>query len=185
MVGYIYQQPGANNFAFAPQPGNGFITAGPDDPANNNQLVPYKWYHLVVTDDNTNFTVYVNGEARSSYPVAADLYIPNGLNGDPSVAGGATVLGQRTDMAFNTFVGSVDDSAIYNYALTPTQVKSHYLNQVKLNINLVGTKLVLSWPFGTLQSATKASGPFTVVAGAVSPYTNSPSGKIFYRVQTQ
>ena len=32
--------------------------------------------------------------------------------------GGATVLGQRTDLAFNTFLGTMDDTAFYNYALS-------------------------------------------------------------------
>ncbi len=180
---YVYQQPTANNFALAPQPGNGFITAGPDDPANNNQIVANNWYHLVITDDNVNFTVYVNGEARSSYPVAQDTFIPNGINGDPGVAGGATVLGQRTDGAFNTFVGTMDDTAFYNYALSPQQVQSHYFATVRLTITPSGPNVVLSWPFGTLQSAPAIGGAYTNVTGAASPLTNSVGGsQQYYRV---
>ncbi len=188
---YIYQQPGANNFAFAPQPGNGFITANPDDPANSNQLVPFKWYHLVVTDDGTTFTVYINGEARSSFPVAQDQFIPNGAGVLPngtiaqSPGAGNTVIGQRTDAAFNTFIGTADDTAFYNYALSAQQVQLHYLNQVRLSFATAQNKLILSWPVGKLLSSTNVTGPYAPVIGATSPYTNSAASSTFYRVQSQ
>jgi len=189
---YIYQQPGANNFAFAPQPGNGFITANPDDPANGNQLVPFKWYHLVVTDDGTTFRVYVNGEARTSFPVAGDQFIPNGAGILPngSIAQqtgfGNTVIGQRSDAAFNTFIGTVDDTAFYNYALSPQQVSLHFLNEVKLSLTKSGKNLILSWPVGTLQSSHTSHGGFSNVVGATSPYTNAiTTTNTYYRVQSQ
>jgi hypothetical protein len=37
---------------------------------------------------------------------------------------------------------------------------------------LAGSNLVLTWPTGTLLQATNLAGPWTPVAGAVSPYTN-------------
>ena len=188
---YVYQQPGANNFAFAPQPGNGFITANPDDPANSNQLVPFKWYHLVVTDDGTTFTVYVNGEARASFPVSGDQFIPNGAgilpNGTIAQSPGFrnTVLGQRTDAQF-PYTGGIDDTAFYNYALSAQQVQLHYLNQVRLSfITSAPNKLILSWPVGKLLSSTNVTGPYTPVGGATSPYTNTAASRMFYRVQSQ
>lgn len=188
---YIYQQPSAD-FAFVPQPGNAFITAGPNDPAHANKLVAGSWYHLVVTDDGTLFHVYINGEARTSFPVASSGFIPNGdgVNGDGS--GGVTpgfgnsVIGQRTDAAFNTFLGTVDDTAFYNYALSAGQVQAHYLATVKLNIATSGSNAVLSWPFGALQSATNVTGTYTNVPSATSPYTTPESGtRKFFRVQVQ
>ena len=186
---YIYQQPGANNFAFAPQPGNGFIDANPDDPANGNQIVPFKWYHVVITDDGTTFTVYVNGEARVSFPVSGDQFIPNGAgilpNGTIGQGGfNNTVLGQRTDALF-PYTGGIDDTAFYNYALSAQQVQLHYLNQVKLSFTTAQNKLILSWPVGTLLSSTNVTGPYTAVGGATSPYTNSAASQMFYRVRSQ
>lgn len=188
---YVYQQPSAN-FAFVPQPGNAFITANPDDPANGNLLVNGKWYHLVITDDGTTFTVYINGEARSGYPVASSDFIPNGagINADGSsgvtMGLGNTVLGMRTDGAFGAFEGTVDDTAVYNYALTAAQVKTHYLNRSTITTAPSGNNWVLTWPVGTLESSPNVNGPFTPVAGSPpSPYTVTPNqAQQFYRVQS-
>ncbi len=195
---YLYQQPN-NTFAFVPQPGNGFITAGPDDPAHGNQIVANNWYHMVITDDGTTFTMYINGEARTSFPVSGIPFVQNGtgiipsgdgISGDGTLAVspglGSTVLGQRDDLQFGTFIGTVDDTAVYNYALSPQQVQLHFLNTVKLTITKSGTNVILSWPFGTLQSAPTATGTYTNIVSATSPYTNAISGtKLFYRVKTQ
>jgi hypothetical protein len=183
---YIYQQPNGT-IAFVPQPGNGFIVAGPDDPAHSNLLVPGNWYHMVVSDDGVNFNVYLNGELRSSFPVSGIAFIPNGtgVNGDGTTGGGATVIGRRTDGAFNAFLGTADETAFYNYALTPAQVQAHFAGSVRLTVAKTGaTSVQLSWPVGVLQSASNVKGPYSDVGGAVSPWshttTNSPA---FYRVR--
>lgn len=186
---YIYQQPNAT-FAFVPQPGNGFIVAGPDDPAHGNQIVPGNWYHLVVTDDAVNFHVYINGEARASFPVSGIPFIPNGtginLDGSPGITTGygATVLGRRDDNQFGGFSGTMDDVAFYNKALTLQQVQNHYAATVRLTIVKSGNNVILSWPFGTLQSATTLNGTYTDMPAAVSPYSEAiGSGPKYYRVK--
>jgi hypothetical protein len=192
---YIYQQP-ANNFIFVPQPANAFIFASPNDPAHGNQLVAGNWYHLVVTDDTTNFTIYINGTAVAGYPVAALAYSPDGygINSDGNAAiptgpdgnpadGGNFVIGQRTDGAFNTFEGSVEDTAIYQYALSPQQVTSHYVDAALLTITKAGSNVILTWPVGLLQQSGNVLGTYTNVVGATSPYTNAiGAGPSFYRV---
>lgn len=181
---YIYQQPNGT-FAFVPQPGNQFLSAG--------SLLANNWYYLAITDDGTNFNMYINGVlAVAPLPVATANYIPNGagVNAD-GTAGitpglGNTVLGQRTDGAFNTFAGVIDDTAIYNYALNPQQIQNHYLNTTRVSITSSGSNVVISWPTGTLQSSTNVSGPYINVGGAASPYTNSVNGgQKFFRVQLQ
>lgn len=191
---YIYQQPTVNNFAFVPEPGNGFITAGPIDPAHGNQLVAGLWYHLVVTDDTTNFNVYINGTLITSYPVADIAFIPNGdgINADGNAAissidygddGANFVIGQRTDAAFNTFEGTVEDTAIYQYALTAKQVTSHYADGTYITIAKSGGNVILTWPVGVLQQATNVTGVYSNVNGATSPYTNAASGSAkYYRI---
>jgi len=180
---YIYQQPN-NSFAFVPEPGNVFITAG--------SLVAGNWYYLVITDDGINFNMYINGVlAVAPFPVASAGYIPNGagVNQD-GTAGitpgfGNTVLGQRTDGAFNTFEGTIDDTAIYQYALSPKQIMSHYTDTTYLSISpAAGNKVILSWPVGKLQSASVVNGPYSDVNGATSPYTTSVgTAPMFFRVK--
>jgi Concanavalin A-like lectin/glucanases superfamily len=181
---YIYQQPN-NSFAFVPEPGNVFLTAG--------SLVASNWYYLVITDDGANFNMYINGVlAVAPLPVAGANFIPNGsginLDGTAGITDtlGYTVLGQRTDGAFNTFEGTMDDTAIYNYALTPQQIQNHFENTTRLSITSSGSNIVISWPTGTLQSSTNVIGTYVNVIGATSPYTNSVTGtQKFFRVQLQ
>jgi hypothetical protein len=179
---YIYQQPNGT-FAFVPQPGNVFLSAG--------SIVAGNWYYLVITDDGTNFNMYINGVlAVAPFPVASAGYIPNGngINADGS-AGitpglGNTVLGQRTDGAFSTFQGTVDDTAIYKYALTPQQIMLHYMDKTYLTVTPLGGKIALNWPVGVLQQSTNVAGPYVNVAGVTgTSYTNTVSAaKLFYRV---
>ena len=46
-----------------------------------------------------------------------------------------------------------------------------------------GGQVTLTWGnTGTLQVASQASGPYTSLLGAVSPYTTTASGAAYYRV---
>ena len=177
---YIYQVPNGT-IAFVPQPGNQFIIGGPNDPANANTLVPGKWYHLVVTKTADAFTVYINGEARASFPVPGSGFIQNGINGDKAVEGGDTVIGRRTDGAFNAFSGVVDEVAIYDYALSPEQISVHYLNTPQLSHIPVSGGFRLRWPAGTLQSATSVEGPYADVTTGIASDTGGNSS---YYVRT-
>ena len=76
--------------------------------------VPGVWYHVVATYDGSVGTIYVNG--NGSAPTAAD-FVAN-VDGDLTV-------GVRSDSAFN-FPGSVDEVAIYNQVLSPSDVLAHY-----------------------------------------------------------
>jgi hypothetical protein len=51
---------------------------------------------------------------------------------------------------------------------------------------LIGGKLVLTWPQGTLQSAGTVTGTYTDITGATSPYTNAISGaQQYFRVRVR
>jgi beta-glucanase (GH16 family) len=55
-----------------------------------------------------------------------------------------------------------------------------------LTIQFLDRKAILSWPCGTLQSATNVSGPWCDVSGATSPCSNSAAAtQEFYRLRTQ
>jgi len=156
-------------------------------------VVANNWYHLVLTYDGATFTIYVNGVASGSAAIPGFVQVGNRPAGDnpgpyPYTYDGTGefVLGWRADADWKLFPGGIDDVAIYNKALTASQVKNHYLNTVKLTISKPASDIVLSWPFGTLQASPAVSGTYTNVPGATSPYTNAPGAPmLFYRVQTQ
>jgi hypothetical protein len=55
--------------------------------------------------------------------------------------------------------------------------------QPLLAIQAAGANVILSWPYGRLQAAPNAAGPFSTLAGIASPFTNAPAGQCqFYRV---
>ena len=184
---YIYQQP-SDTFAFVPQPANAFVTAG--------SVAVGNWYHLVVTDDGTNFNFYINGVlATAPFPATSANFVANGdgINPDGTVELGGLgnamfAIGERSDAAFNTFQGNVEDTAVYNYALTPHQIQSHFLNAVSLSITQSGKNVILNWPAGTgtLQQSANVVGPYGNIIGATPPYTNSVSAShMFYRLLRQ
>lgn len=146
----------------------------------HNPIVPGSWYHMVITDDRTTMRFYVNGLLVGSAAHASTRFAPNRM--------GPTVLGQRSDVAFAPFDGSIDDVAFYNKALSLQQIQAHYLSTVRLTAVRSGNTLTLSWPFGTLQQADTVDGAYSEVNGAASPFpiTLTPGGtQKFYRVQMQ
>lgn len=152
----------------------------------HNPILTNSWYHMVITDDLTTIRFFVNNELVVTIDRNGFGFIPNGINGDVAVAGAPTVLGQRSDNAFAPFDGAIDDVAFYNYALSPSQIASHYANSSRLTASMSGSNIVLNWPIGTLQQSTEVTGAYTNVTGATSPFTNAVSGsQKFYRVQVQ
>jgi hypothetical protein len=182
----IYQHPNGGNGAWTLVVFNG--GGGPSffgSDFGHIPLIPGSWYHLVLTDDGTTIQLYVNGVAGSANTSVAG-FIPNGINGDPTLQASPEVLGQRSDGAYNGFSGAVDEVAFYNHALTAQQVTAHLANSARLSIAQYGNKLVLTWPFGTLQSATSLTGTYGAINGATSPYTNAVGNSPqFFRAKLQ
>ncbi|MDB6112097.1 MAG: Immunoglobulin I-set domain protein [Pedosphaera sp.] len=132
-------------------------------------------------------------------PTQATVYMmnPNGIQSATNVlAHTSDVFGNNwrvgTDDLNNNsdgsraFTGLIDEVAVFNYAMTPTQVQSLYSAggpaPVSLSIQSSGTKVILTWPHGTLLEATSVAGPWTT-NNATSPYTNSPAAaQKLYRV---
>jgi hypothetical protein len=72
-----------------------------------------KWTHLLYTFDGSKVRAYVNGKE-----------IDNWDRTDPIAYGERTIIGEYTGSS--TFDGLIDDVRIYNYALTPLQIKTLY-----------------------------------------------------------
>ena len=75
------------------------------------------WYHLVGVLSGTNGTLYING-----IPVAT-----MGGSGTMLTTAQPLYIGS-TQGSSNFYNGQIDDVRIYNYALTPIQVKNLYNN---------------------------------------------------------
>jgi hypothetical protein len=135
-------------------------------------IVAQNWYHVVIAYDGTLFSLYVNGAERFASP-----YPDFVQNSDSPL-----ILGWGYSPK-NPFDGAIDDVAVYNKVLTPAQVQAHYFATVRLTIAEAGGKVVLSWPFGTLQQSSAATGSYTNLVGVTSPYTNAPNSTAFFRVK--
>ena len=140
------------------------------------------WNYLVITDDGTNILFYVNGQVGSSDTVSHSGYVPQGINGDVSLAGTQEVIGQRSDVAFFGGNAGTEDVAFYNYALSPTQIQTHYLNKGQPTVSQVNGQIMLTWTAGILLSTSDLTKPFQPVLGATSPYPVPTSSSQMYYV---
>ncbi len=128
----IYQHP-ASAFTLVTFNGTGAPATFISDFAN----IPLNigsWYHLVLVDNGSTIQLYVNGVAGSASG-SATLFVPNGINGDPSLSAQPSVLAQRSDGAFFGFNGGVDEVAFYNYplSLTSDQIALRWQNVAELH----------------------------------------------------
>ncbi len=142
------------------------------------------WSFAALVIEPTQAAIYLYntnglGSATNAIPHTSELW------------DGAAYIGYDGGYYNQNFPGSIDEVAVFNYALTPSQVLGLYnaaigfVPSVTLTIQRLGTDVVLAWPLGTLQEATNVYGPYTTNL-ATSPYTNTPSAtRKFYRVRVQ
>jgi hypothetical protein len=165
-----------------------------------------KWVYVneVYTGSNSNLLCYTNGSlmatvAMSTYYESETLYgmhklpfiigsysSPGGTNGGYN-GGGTLASGYERG---NFWHGGVSHVAIYNYALTASQIINHY--QVGstppappiMSIQSSGSSVIVSWTSGSLQAAPAVTGPWTGVTNAVSPYTvGATNSALFFRAK--
>jgi hypothetical protein len=86
------------------------------------------------------------------------------------------------------FNGILDEVAVFNYALTLSQIQSLFANgnqlsQVNVGMQKSGANVNLTWPQGTLLQATNLAGPWSRASSSASPLIVAPTNQsMFYRV---
>ncbi|MEY2429972.1 MAG: hypothetical protein QOJ40_2857 [Verrucomicrobiota bacterium] len=104
---------------------------------------------------------------------------PNGFfssNQNPSIVGATTNASGLYSVT----------ATIGGCASAPGTTSATVNPPARLTMQVSAGKLILTWPGGTLQSATNISGPWGDVGGATSPRTNTPAAlQEFYRLRLQ
>jgi hypothetical protein len=85
--------------------------------ATNKKVPEGGWHHVVATKSGTSIHLYVDGVDDTG-----------GIAAAPAMANNTTPLqiGTDTHQHANPWQGWLDEVAVYNYVLTPAQVKNHY-----------------------------------------------------------
>jgi len=147
----------------------------------------WSFVSLVVTPANaTIYLMNTNGilSATHAYNHVFQSFGSSGVIGTDSAS--------PQSRAFNN--GTLDDVAVYNTALSQTQLQALYdasagiTPPVTMQITHSGGAVQISWNpgVGVLLQSTNLSGPWITNAAAVSPYSVSPTNAVeFYRVRVQ
>lgn len=153
------------------------------------------WVHLVHTVDRNsgNVVTYLNGTNASATKMDGTSVRDSGS----LVTGFPATIGQDPTGSYGeTGSGDMDDLGVWKKVLTPLEVAAIYtaarsngLSFVNLPVTLSlqtlgGNQIQLSWPAGILQSADAASGPFSDLPAAASPFVITTTGtQKFYRIK--
>ena len=137
------------------------------------------WVHLAGTYDGTAWNLYRNGALVATTPDSVGALALPGVD---------WAIGSRGDGNAGAFKGLLDETAIYNRALTAAQIAAHYASGVgvapTVALARAGTGFTVTWAGGTLQAAAEAAGPYTDVPNSPkSPLSINPgASRKFFRV---
>jgi hypothetical protein len=181
---------------------DGALLFGSGDGSNGQQpetatglVTPGAWHLVTAAVDRTAATVqlYVDGVLAGSGPTMPDFPTNSDMNLGRFNAGAFPFTGAMDEARIH---GTVDDAnwvwadyqtvANNSTFTTYSGVTNTITLPITLTIRVSGANAILTWPGGTLQSASQLNGPYSNVTGATSPYTNTISGaQQYYRVQAQ
>jgi hypothetical protein len=159
----------------------GGITAAATFPTN---LPANLWRFIAAVYDGANVSLYQGSETNAATLISATAASTNVNFG----SSGALYIGNRQNLQ-RSFDGWIDDFRFYTGVADSTFVEnirsSALAPPLVLTAQPSGPSLILTWPYGTLQSAAALAGPWSDLTNA-SPYTLSPySPSQFFRVRTQ
>jgi len=145
------------------------------------------WHFLsgVCDEANGNVSLYVDGALAGQASILALSGITNAVSVPLSIGARATSATSGNNLQF---VGKMNDVAIYNYALSSSQVQQLYTaaSVPLMNLTSSNNNQVINYT-GELLSSTNVAGPYTPVPGASPPSYLVPStnSQMFYRVNNQ
>lgn len=134
-----------------------------------------QWYHLagVCNEAIGVVQLYTNGMLAGSGAIPTASGITNSSETPMTIGSRAST----PLTGFNQqFPGYIADVAIYNYALSASQIQGLYQDGISLpSSGLTFTDLTsptkrVTWNYGVLQMATNIAGPFTDITNATAPY---------------
>ncbi|HEX3626069.1 MAG TPA: LamG-like jellyroll fold domain-containing protein [Verrucomicrobiae bacterium] len=169
------------------------------------------WHHVVGVCDEAagTLSLYVDGTVVVNGPIASGAgLLPSQTSSEPGAnllsIGSRTVNKLATSYA-SQFDGTIDEVALYNYALSPSQIAADYqaanvshvsLQPTNIVVSVSGNQMTLSWPADhtgwTLQAQTNStsvglSTNWVDVSGSTSTDQivvpiNVANGVVFYRL---
>lgn len=134
------------------------------------------WYHLVGVCDEAHGQVllYINSTLFASASIPTASGIVNSSTTPMTIGARASSSTSGYDQQYP---GYIADVAIYNYALTATQIQTLYQSGITfppVGLNFTSQSnngMQLNWNYGVLQSATNVAGPYMDVTNVTAPYT--------------
>ncbi len=148
------------------------------------------WHHLVgVCDEaNGNVLLYVDGVPAGTAAIPANSGITNSSTVPMTIGARAQ---SATSGNNQQFLGWINDVALFNYALSSSQIQTIYqagvtLLPVSLTLtNMDNSHLRCNWNYGTLQCATNVAGPYLDMTNMTQPCTITISNaqQLFFRVR--
>ena len=134
---------------------------------------------LVIEPTKATFYLYQDNTVQTATNVAAHAAVPFS---DPIYIGW-----DSTGANARRLYGGIDEAMVFDRSLSANELDAIYsaslAPRVAINAKVSGGKVILTWPTGILQRAPDVTGTYIDDINATSPYTNSPSGKEFYRIR--
>jgi hypothetical protein len=149
------------------------------------QPPPDQWSFVALVIQPSSATVYLIN-TNGLFSATNALSHPN-----QAFSGTGTIGTDTYASTARVFNGVMDEVAVFNRALTASQIQQLYANghqlpQVQLGFGFSNANLSLNWPQGTLQQSSNLTGPWLAVTNAAGTFTISPTNdSSFFRILLQ
>jgi RHS repeat-associated protein len=158
-------QPVGTNLSYQPAVGHDegvfvFERANGGCPVTNDQtysipVSPSQWYYVVATYNGATMRLYVDGTLLSQQP-SSIVSIGTAAN-DKTISIGNSSFADNFDATHDHFKGTIDEPAVYDYALSAGQIQSHYAYGLSSNQNYSNPPSVPHDPGGATLSTYPSS----------------------------